>query len=88
MLGDLLFAVLQSEDNGSVLMSIVEPTLDYKPPPFAVSPPADDKFGFEVIKNGTLIDRIDFEQRKATSFLVIGRLPSCDIHMEHPTISR
>ncbi|VDK36488.1 unnamed protein product [Gongylonema pulchrum] len=69
-------------------MSIAKPELDYTVPPFACAPSADDHYGVEVIKNGALIDRIDFERRKATTFLLIGRLQSCDIQLEHPSISR
>ncbi|MCP9258357.1 FHA domain protein [Dirofilaria immitis] len=70
------------------LISVTQPNLEYVPPPFAVEPSKNISYGFEVIKNGTVIDRIDFGKRKARTFLVIGRLPSCDIQLEHPTISR
>lgn len=70
------------------LISITQPNLEYVPPPFAVEPSNDDHYGFEVIKNGIVIDRVDFGRRKAGTFVVIGRLPSCDIQLEHPTISR
>ncbi|VDK80073.1 unnamed protein product [Onchocerca ochengi] len=69
-------------------ISITQPSLEYIPPSFAVEPSSDINYGFEVIKNGTVIDRIDFGRRKAGTFVVIGRLPSCDIQLEHPTISR
>ncbi|OZC06483.1 FHA domain protein, partial [Onchocerca flexuosa] len=69
-------------------ISITQPSLEYIPPPFAVEPLSDINYGFEVIKNGTVIDRIDFRRRKAGTFVVVGRLPSCDIQLEHPTISR
>ncbi|KAL4003265.1 FHA domain family protein [Acanthocheilonema viteae] len=70
------------------VISITQPNLEYVPPPFAVEPSNDIHYGFEIIKNGTIIDRINFEKRKAGTFVVIGRLPSCDIQLEHPTISR
>uniref|UniRef100_A0A0R3RW07 FHA domain-containing protein n=1 Tax=Elaeophora elaphi TaxID=1147741 RepID=A0A0R3RW07_9BILA len=70
------------------IISITQPNLEYVPPPFAVEPSNDIHYGFEVIKNGTVIDRIDLGKRKAGTFVVIGRLPSCDIQLEHPTISR
>lgn len=69
-------------------MSITQPNLDYVPPPFAAEPSDDVQYGFEVIKNGIIIERIDFMRRKAGTFVVIGRLPSCDIQLQHPTISR
>lgn len=43
-----------------------------------------DKFSFEVLKNGVIIDTIDLTK----SFYIIGRLPSCDITLEHPSLSR
>ncbi|EJW72447.1 hypothetical protein WUBG_16648, partial [Wuchereria bancrofti] len=70
------------------LISITQPNLEYVPPAFAVEPSSDIHYGLEVIKNGTVIDRIDFERRKTGTFVIIGRLPSCDIQLEHPTISR
>lgn len=70
------------------IMSITQPNLEYDPPPFAVEPSNDIHYGFEVIKNGIVIDRVDFGKRKAVTFVIIGRLPSCDIQLEHPTISR
>ena len=38
-----------------------------------------------VIKNGTIIQEIDISKKP---FHVIGRLPSCEIPLEHPSISR
>ena len=38
-----------------------------------------------VIKNGVEIDAIDLSGK---TYSVCGRLPSCDIHLEHPSISR
>uniref|UniRef100_A0A915PSS7 FHA domain-containing protein n=1 Tax=Setaria digitata TaxID=48799 RepID=A0A915PSS7_9BILA len=69
-------------------ISITEPKLEYTPPPFAIQPPNDADYGFEIIKNGIIINRINFKERKASTFVVIGRLPSCDVELEHPTISR
>ncbi|VDK83460.1 unnamed protein product [Litomosoides sigmodontis] len=77
-----------ASDVTAPVISIAQPNLEYVPPPFAVEPSNDVHYGFEVIKNGTVIDRVDFGTRKAGTFVVIGRLPSCDIQLEHPTISR
>ncbi|WAR04696.1 NADAP-like protein [Mya arenaria] len=44
-----------------------------------------EKFSFEVIKNGAVIDNVDLTTQ---NFHVVGRLPSCDIPMEHPSLSR
>ena len=40
---------------------------------------------FEVIKNGTVIDTLELTKK---SFYVFGRLPACDVTMEHPSLSR
>ncbi|MFH4977426.1 hypothetical protein AB6A40_004135 [Gnathostoma spinigerum] len=71
-----------------VVMSIAAPTLEYVKPPWAAEPTEDMMYSFEVIKGGSLIDKIDFSLRKNTTFITVGRLPSCDIHLEHPSISR
>jgi pSer/pThr/pTyr-binding forkhead associated (FHA) protein len=42
-------------------------------------------YSFEVLKNGAIIDRVKLTTR---SHYVFGRLPSCDVHMEHPSLSR
>lgn len=44
-----------------------------------------EDYSFEVIKNGIVIDTLDLRTK---SFFVFGRLPSCDITMEHPSLSR
>jgi len=40
----------------------------------------------EVIKNGVIIEKISIP--KTEEFIVLGRLPLCDIQMDHPSISR
>lgn len=57
--------------------------IPYKEPPW--SGLSEDTFSFEVIKNGAVIDKVDL---KGKAYHVIGRLPSCDIPMEHPSLSR
>ncbi|XP_013394310.1 kanadaptin [Lingula anatina] len=57
--------------------------IPYKEPPWGGVP--DKKYGFEVLKNGLILDSIDLTKR---SFHVVGRLPSCDITLEHPSLSR
>ena len=42
-------------------------------------------YSFEVLKGGTIINIVDLSSR---SFHVIGRLPACNIVMEHPSLSR
>ena len=45
----------------------------------------DQKYSFEVLKKGVIIDDVDLTTK---SFYVFGRLPSCDVNMEHPSLSR
>jgi hypothetical protein len=45
----------------------------------------DKPYSFEVIKNGLVITNIDLCTKP---FYVFGRLPSCDVAMEHPSMSR
>lgn len=57
--------------------------IPYKEPPWASVAPKP--YAFEVIKNGTVVDTIKLNDK---SFYVFGRLASCDITMEHPSLSR
>lgn len=70
------------------ILTVVTPLLDYTPPPWGCEPSANDHYGFDVIKNGSLIETIKFSGRSAATFVVVGRLASCDIRLEHPSISR
>lgn len=58
------------------------PKLNYSPPQWA-SPPFSP-FSFEVIKQGVSSNSKNF----SSSFIAIGRLPVCDISLEHQSISR
>ena len=55
----------------------------YKEPPWSAI--CKEKYSLEVIKNGSIIEKIDLDSK---AFYVIGRLPSCNIPMEHPSMSR
>lgn len=44
-----------------------------------------EEYKLEVLKSGMILEKIDLTER---SFFVIGRLPSCNISLAHPTISR
>lgn len=57
--------------------------LPYKEPSWGGEPTADYKM--EVLKSGVILQTIDMGDR---SFYVIGRLPTCDVSLAHPTISR
>lgn len=47
--------------------------------------PCEVMYSFEILKKGVIIEEIDLTTK---SFHVFGRLPSCDITMEHPSLSR
>ena len=59
--------------------------LEYLEPEWAGIPEDNLDYSFEVLKNGKIIDNIPLENK---SFFVFGRLPSCDITLEHPSLSR
>ena len=58
--------------------------LPYTEPAWSGKPPSG-LYQLLVIKNGVEIGTVDVSSR---SYCVCGRLPSCDIHLEHPSISR
>ncbi|KAJ3324311.1 Kanadaptin [Boothiomyces sp. JEL0866] len=59
------------------------PPLPYKDPTWAGEP--NDDYYFEVIKQGSVLGK---SGRISTSKVVVGRLPVCDIELEHPSVSR
>ncbi|RHZ68913.1 hypothetical protein Glove_292g39 [Diversispora epigaea] len=63
--------------------SISTTSIPYKQPEWS-SQPKDD-FALEVIKSGISIEIVNISSKE---FLLLGRLPMCDIPMEHPSISR
>ena len=68
-----------SSEEGSV------PRLPYTVPHWSGEPPSHLQFSLSIIKNGSIIDELDLGGKE---YLVFGRLPSCDVHLEHPSISR
>ncbi|XP_038654981.1 kanadaptin [Scyliorhinus canicula] len=46
---------------------------------------AESPYSFEILKNGSIVSDIGLNSK---SFFVIGRLPNCDVPLEHPSISR
>ncbi|KAF9115248.1 Kanadaptin [Mortierella sp. AM989] len=59
------------------------PVLKYQKPAWSGYP--NQQFYFEVIKNGIVAETIIAPEKE---FLVVGRLPMCDLEMEHPSLSR
>ncbi|KAG0084029.1 Kanadaptin, partial [Podila epicladia] len=59
------------------------PPLKYQKPTWSGYP--NQQFSFEVIKNGVVVDKVEAPEKE---FMVVGRLPMCDLEMEHPSLSR
>lgn len=63
-------------DARNFLVPYLEPKWGGKP---------SEEYKLEVLKSGVILEKIDLTER---SFYVIGRLPSCNLSLAHPTISR
>uniref|UniRef100_H3A567 Solute carrier family 4 member 1 adaptor protein n=1 Tax=Latimeria chalumnae TaxID=7897 RepID=H3A567_LATCH len=59
------------------------PPLPYQEP--AWGGPAEPPYVFEVLKNGVIVSTVKLNGK---SFHAVGRLPVCDVVLEHPSISR
>ena len=59
------------------------PELPYKEPSWSGIP--EELYSLEVLKNGCIVSTIDLTSKP---FHVFGRLPICDINLEHPSVSR
>ena len=59
------------------------PELPYKEPSWSGIP--EELYSLEVLKNGCIISTIDLTSKP---FHVFGRLPNCDVSLEHPSVSR
>lgn len=62
------------------------PPVPYREPAWSQKCDPALNYGFEVLKNGVIIEEVKQLQNKP--FWLFGRLPNCDINMAHPTISR
>ncbi|RVE56842.1 hypothetical protein OJAV_G00210280 [Oryzias javanicus] len=60
------------------------PPIPYTEPQWGGSP-SDSQYALEILKNGAIVDTVPLSHR---SFFVVGRLPVCDVSLEHPSISR
>ncbi|XP_041668926.1 kanadaptin isoform X2 [Cheilinus undulatus] len=60
------------------------PPIPYTEPSWGGSAP-DIPYALEILKNGAIVDTVPLTQR---SYFVVGRLPVCDVSLEHPSISR
>lgn len=60
------------------------PPIPYTEPPWGGTA-SDIPYALEILKNGGIVDTIPLTDR---SYFVVGRLPVCDVSLEHPSISR
>ena len=49
------------------------------------SNPPNQPYSLSAIKNGTIVQEIDISKKP---YVVFGRLPCCDVPLEHPSLSR
>ncbi|XP_019627534.1 PREDICTED: kanadaptin-like [Branchiostoma belcheri] len=59
------------------------PPLPYKEPAWSSVP--DKPYSLEVLKNGCIVSKLELTGKP---FYVFGRLDSCDVTLEHPSLSR
>lgn len=79
------FELKDSIKNSSESKS-VERSLEYQEPQGSCLPKTSGKdYCFEVLKNGSIIESINLMKQR---FWIFGRLDSCHIVMQHPTVSR
>ena len=60
------------------------PPIPYTEPPWGGKAP-DTPYALEILKNGIIVDTVPLTK---SSYFVVGRLPVCDVSLEHPSISR
>lgn len=65
--------------------SLKHPPVPYTEPSWGGKPPDSRPYALEILKNGSIVDTVPLNQR---SYFVVGRLPVCDVSLEHPSISR
>ncbi|CAG5866217.1 unnamed protein product [Menidia menidia] len=60
------------------------PPIPYTEPPWGCTQ-SELPYALEILKNGAIVDTVPLTDR---SYFVVGRLPVCDVALEHPSISR
>ncbi|KAM4542107.1 kanadaptin isoform 1-T1 [Odontesthes bonariensis] len=60
------------------------PPVPYTEPPWGGTP-SEIPYALEILKNGAIVDTVPLTH---SSYFVVGRLPVCDVSLEHPSISR
>lgn len=76
-------SVLESSAEENILSDARNIPVPYLEPKWGGKP--IEGYKLEVLKSGMILEKIDLTER---SFYVIGRLPSCNLSLAHPTISR
>lgn len=76
-------ARVDEEANCEAKRQLEIPPLPYREPVWSSLP--EEPSTLEIIKNGALMNEINLG---AKNFFVFGRLPTCDIVLDHPSISR
>ncbi|XP_077394207.1 kanadaptin isoform X2 [Festucalex cinctus] len=80
---------VKTESKSRALPSKVPPTGKFPPLPYTEpkwgGPAPADVYSLEILKNGTIVDKVPLAHR---GYFVVGRLPVCDVTLEHPSISR
>ncbi|KNE68786.1 hypothetical protein AMAG_13427 [Allomyces macrogynus ATCC 38327] len=84
MSDDSGFKKPSARPSSSGAMPADAPPLPYNPPTWSSIP--TEPWKFEVLKNGVIVQEIAYPETKP--FLTVGRLPTCDVDLEHPSISR
>ncbi len=59
------------------------PSLPYNEPTWSAVP--HEPYSLSIIKHGTIVQEVKLSDKP---FHIFGRLPSCDVQLEHPSISR
>ncbi|CAH1262183.1 SLC4A1AP [Branchiostoma lanceolatum] len=74
---------IQSKKKPSPAENLQAPPLPYKEPAWSSVP--DKPYSLEVLKNGCIVSKLELTGKP---FYVFGRLDSCDVTLEHPSLSR
>ncbi|KAJ3362617.1 hypothetical protein GGF32_005857 [Allomyces javanicus] len=84
MSDDSGFKVPSARPSSSAATPADAPPVPYNPPTWSSNP--TEPWNLEVLKNGVIVQEIACPETKP--FLTVGRLPTCDVDLEHPSISR
>lgn len=76
-------SILENSLEENVLPDTKNIPVPYLEPKWGGKP--TEEYTLEVLKSGVILEKIDLTKR---SFHILGRLPSCNLTLAHPTISR